>query len=155
MNRFKFHFLLILSVMLMFGCGQSTKIYKYNDLAITGFTYGMMQEGEYENRLRIALLNEGVQVSAFHQEVKGSDRIQMNYVPPRYLLKLQVDEDRPCLIGTSRLVYGKLEIIDYKSGTTLYMIEEMGFTEPCIGSEPIYGNVFKKLAISLKNVGKY
>lgn len=142
--------LITITTLLISGCGQSTKIYHYNNSLVTGFTYGMMQEGEYENRLRLALLNEGIQVSAFHQEVKGSDRTKMNYTPPTYLLKLQVDEDRPCLIGTSRLVYGKLEVIDYKTGTTLYIIEEMGFTEPCLGSEPIYGNVFKKLASSLK-----
>ena len=108
-----------------------------------------MQEGEYENRLRIAILNEGISISAYHQEVKGSDRQKLDYKRPDYLLKVVLEEDRPCLIGRSSLVYGKLEIIEASSGATQSIIEEMGFTEPCMGSEAIYGNVFKKLAKTL------
>jgi hypothetical protein len=57
------------------------------------------------------------------------------------------------LLGRSSLVYGKLEVIQTTTGKTLRVIEEMGFTEPCMGSEAIYGNVFKKLAKTLSAVG--
>ncbi len=112
-----------------------------------------MHEGEFENRLRIALLDEGVNISAFHQEIRATDRLPLNYKQADYLLKITTQEDRPCLLGRSSLVYGKLEVIQTTTGKTLRVIEEMGFTEPCMGSEAIYGNVFKKLAKTLSAVG--
>lgn len=134
------------------ACGQSTKIYNYQNVSTNDQTFALMQEGEFENRLRVALLNEGINVSAFHQEVKGSDRLPLNYKQADFLLKVLVEEDRPCLIGRSSLVYGKLEVIQTTTGRTLSVIEEMGFTEPCMGSEAIYGNVFKKLAKTLSTI---
>jgi hypothetical protein len=137
---------------LLVACGQPTKIYNYTNVTNNGQTYALMQEGEFENRLRVALLDEGVYVNAYHQEVKGSDRIPLNYKQADFLLKVMVQEDRPCLIGRSSLVYGKLEVIQTTTGRTLSVIEEMGFTEPCMGSEAIYGNVFKKLAKTLSSM---
>jgi hypothetical protein len=131
------------------ACGQATKVYHYGPQSNSGHQFALMQEGEFENRLRVAMLNEGLSISAFHQEIKGTDRQTLTYKQPDWLIKVQVQEDRPCLIGRSSLVYGKLEVIQASTGSTMKIIEEMGFTEPCMGSEAIYGNVFKKLAKTL------
>ena len=132
------------------GCGQPTKISNYSTVDLKDKTYGMMTDGVDQDRLRIAMLDEGFRIIAFQQEVAGSDRQKLEYKQVNVLVKFHFQEDRPCLFGKSSLGYGKIELVDSSSGATISFIEEMGFTEPCLGSEAIYGNVFKKLAKSLK-----
>lgn len=136
--------------LLLNGCGQPTKISNYANVDLKGKTYAMMNDGIYQDRLRIAMLDEGFRVIAFQQEVAGTDRQKLDYKKVNILIKFHYQEDRPCLFGRSSLGYGSIEVIDSSSGETNLIIEEMGFTEPCGGSEAIYGNVFKKLAKSLK-----
>ena len=140
---------------LLSACGQPTKITIIDEgKFFEGLSFGIMQEGQYENLLRQKLLEKGIRTSAEHKEQRGfNHQATFKYpVEHDYLLKFTFRENRPCIIGASKLGYGKLEVLNKNSGRTIIVIEEMGFTEECLGSTAIYGHLFEKLANSLYSI---
>lgn len=143
---------LIASFLFFSACGQATKITKYESNISDGPSFAFMQEGYDENKLRNAMLIKGLNVFAFHRESRGFHAEGPSEVSPDFFIKFSYRLNRPCIAPGSLLIYGKAEIIDSKTKRSILSIEELGFNDSCLGSKAFYGDVYEKLASSIKGI---